>query len=163
MARTTRRSPSNQKEEEEEEEKEDILLNLMAKLANGDSHWYIINGDTSSNLSMCRQLGFFSRMNVYSCLVMKGLAHYKFSKKTRRMEIDVLGCNWPAYLVSKKYGLSTQNAEHSVFRFDMENLLVEKRQRDDARVNFHIIRLGRTDSGTYCKKSATKQTRRLRN
>ena len=103
MARTTRRSTSNQKEEEEEEEeeKEDILLNLMAKLANGDSHWYIINGDTSSNLSLCRQLGFFSRMNFYSCLVMKGLAHYKFSKTTRRMEIDVLGCNWPAYFGSQ--------------------------------------------------------------
>ena len=94
---------------------------------------------------------------------MKGLAHYKFSKTTRRMEIDVLGCNWPAYLVSKKYGLSTQNAEHSVFRFDMENLLVEKNSEMMLELTSTSSALEEKTAARTVKKSAIKQTRRQRN
>ena len=80
MVRTTRRSVLNRKEGAAEE-KEDKLAEVLAKLANGESHWYTLNGDTSSDLLLCRQLGFFSRMDYYAFLYTKGLAAYRLNKK----------------------------------------------------------------------------------
>ena len=73
-------SVSNQKEDTEKE-KEDGLVEVLAKLANGKSHWHTINRVTSTDLSLCRQFGFFSWMTFYAFLFTKGLPAYRLNKK----------------------------------------------------------------------------------
>ena len=91
------------------------MAEVLAKLANSESHWYTINGDTSTDLLLCRQLGFFSRMDVYAFLFTKGLAAYGLNKKTRDWEIAICGTRWIEYLVNIRYGLSTGNVSICIY------------------------------------------------
>ena len=79
---------SNQKDDVNGE-KEDIFPEVLAKLANGNSHWYTINGDTSTDLSLCRQLVFLSRMDFYSFLFIEGPVTYNLNQKTQKWVIDI--------------------------------------------------------------------------
>ena len=64
-----------------EEEKAGELADVLDKLTSGKSHWYTINGVASMDLLLCRQLGFFSWMNLYAFLFTKGLPAYRLNKR----------------------------------------------------------------------------------
>ena len=148
--RTSRRSISNQREEDEED---DILAEVFAILSKGGSHWYTINGDTSSNLSLCRRLGFFSEMDYYAYLGSKGLAAYIMNKQSQMMEVYIVEEKWKGFLVSKNYGLSSQNAEHTLTKLDMKSLLRGETPSRDIQYcdNFHLICFGQQESDTRAK------------
>ena len=55
-------------------EEEDALADLLGVLAQGPSQWYTLNGDTSTKVSLCRVLGFFSEADYHALLVSKNLA-----------------------------------------------------------------------------------------
>ena len=119
-------------EEKEEKEEEDVLAELFSILSQGSSHWFSINGDTSCKISLCRLLGFFSPMDYYAFLVLKGLAAYEFNSKKRKMEIAIKINKREHYLRDKRYGLAfPQNAEVTQTKMDMENYLCGKKQQDD--------------------------------
>ena len=66
-------------------------------------------------------------MDYYAFLVSKGLAAYEFNSKKREMEIEIKFGKWEQYLCNKRYGLcSPENAEVTIARFNMENLLGDK-------------------------------------
>ena len=74
-----------------------MLAKLLSILANGSLHWYIISGDPSANISLCKMLGFFSQLDCHACLVSKNLTDYKLNRKTREMEVDMLFDNWTSF------------------------------------------------------------------
>jgi hypothetical protein len=152
--RSTRRDSSSNPnvEESEEEEEVDVLAEMFSILAEGDSHWYPINGDTSIDIALCKLLGFTSFMDFYACLMNRSLSKYTFSKKKKKMSISILSDNWPKYLINKRYGLSPDNAEFAPIRIDMENFLLGKQQRDNNRHDYYAIRLGSKLSPTYAHK-----------
>lgn len=129
------------------------MAELFSILAQGSSHWFSINGDTSCEISLCRLLGFLSPMDYYAFLVSKGLAAYEFNSKKREMEIEIKFGKWEQYLCNKRYGLcSPENTEVTIARFNMENLLGDKTKQNNKRYDHYIIRLGKKDSETYASK-----------
>ena len=50
-------------------EEEDALVDLLGVLAQGQSQRYTLNGNTSTKVSLCRVLGFFSETDYHAFLV----------------------------------------------------------------------------------------------
>ena len=71
------------------EEGGDVLAELLGILARGKSQWYTLNGDTNTDISLCKVLGFYSKMDYYALLVSKNLAAYRMNRKTKVMEITI--------------------------------------------------------------------------
>ena len=57
-----------------------LLLALLSHVSDGASFWYIINGDTKVEYSLCCLLGFFAEQQYHAFLVAAGLAGYKTSR-----------------------------------------------------------------------------------
>ena len=72
------------------EEEEDALADLLGVLAQGPSQWYTLNGDTSTRVSLCRVLGFFSEADYHAFLVSKNLASFRPNKSSRKLEVIML-------------------------------------------------------------------------
>ena len=72
------------------EEEDDALADLLGVLAQGQSQRYTLNGNTSTKVSLCRVLGFFSEADYHALLVSKQLASYRPSQQIIR---QTRGCN----------------------------------------------------------------------
>ena len=66
------------------EKEENVLAELLLILAKGSSHCFIINGDPSIHISLCKMLGFFLVMDYCAYLVSRNLSVYKLNKKSGR-------------------------------------------------------------------------------
>ena len=55
----------------------EYLLVLLIFLADADSFWFTISGETSRDCSLGRRLGFYHKIDYYAFLVTAGLAKYK--------------------------------------------------------------------------------------
>ena len=77
-----------------------LLLVLMLYIAQSDSHWFTINGETSRDISLCQCLGFHDAINYYAFLVTAGLAGYDINKSTQKKELKIRPRMWQHMLNS---------------------------------------------------------------
>jgi len=55
---------------------QELLTTLLVCITASYSFWFTINGDISTDFSLCRRLGFFSEVDYYALIVAAGLARY---------------------------------------------------------------------------------------
>ena len=134
----------------EVEEEEDVLAELLGILAQGPLQWYTLNGDTSTQVSLSRVLGFFSETDYYAFLVHKNLAAYRLNRASRKMEPTIVHSKWRTYLDNKRYKLTLSiNAEIEKKKIDISSLLSGKKQSDKQRRQYHVLRLSSRESESY--------------
>ena len=132
----------------------ELLVALISFVAAGPSFWYTINGDTTSEFSLCWRLGFFCEVDYYVFLVAEGLAGY--AKRRGKITFDILGEEWKSFLKNDDYDLSAYKCKHLKKRFDLEAVRKGKNQVDENRFDYHVIRFGRRNSDSYAS-NITKQ------
>ena len=126
-----------------------LILPLLSHVSDGASFWYIINGDTKVEYSLCRLLGFFAEQQYHAFLVAAGLAGYQTNRTgVKELLIDMRA--WKDLIVNIDHGLCASNAEYEMKRVDIDALVHGTKQDDRNRIRVHAIRLGRRDSETYC-------------
>ena len=150
--RCSRNSHPRAAPHQEVEEGEDVLVELLGILVQGPSQWYTLNGDTSTQVSLCRVLGFFSETDYYAFLVHKNLAEYRFNKAFVKMELRLPPNEWRSYLDNKRYTVKLSfNAEIEKKKIDINSMLSGKKQSDSQGYNYHVLRLGSRESESYAQ------------
>ena len=134
----------------------ELLAALLVFIAAGDSFWYTINGDTTTEYALCRRLGFFSEVDYYALLIAAGLAGYAVTPGHEKKQLKINPKEWVEFIQTEEYGLSSETAEHIKKKFDIDALVAGKNQSTSNRCNFHLIRLGDKDSKSY-EKNMSKQ------
>ena len=100
-----------------------LLATLLVFIAAGDSFWYTINGDTTTQFSLCRRLGFFSEVDYYAFMIAAGLAGYTEKRGQAAKQLQINKAEWVSFLKDERYGLSKETAEQTLKRFDVEALV----------------------------------------
>ena len=132
------------------EGEEDALADLLGVLAQGPSQWYTLNGDTSTKVSLCRVLGFFSEADYHALLVSKNLASYRSNKSSGKLEVVMLVDKWREYINNERYKIvSPVNAEIETKRVDIASLLSGRKQDNKQRQDYYVLRLGSRQSESY--------------
>ena len=127
---------------------QELLLVLLVFIANSDSRWFAINGETANEFSLCHRLGFYDRTDYYAFLVHGGLAGYDINKKTGQKELKIYRDEWNHMLdelpnKAELFELNTKN-------FDIKNTLKGDSQRDQKhRFDFHVISIGQKSKDSY--------------
>ena len=132
------------------EGEEDALVDLLGILAQGSSQWYTLNGDTSTKVSLCRVLGFFSEADYHALLVSKNLASYRSNKSSGKLEVVMLVDKWREYINNERYKIvSPVNAGIETKRVDIASLLSGRKQDNKQRQDYYVLRLGSRQSESY--------------
>jgi hypothetical protein len=71
----------------------EYLLVLLIFLAEADSFWFTISGETSRDCSLGRRLGFYDKIDYYAFLVTAGLAEYRIHGNGDK-ELKILRGQW---------------------------------------------------------------------
>ena len=67
---------------------QELLSVLLVFIANSDSNWFTINGETSRDISLCCRLGFYNPTEYHMFFVHAGLAGYGINKQKSRKAIS---------------------------------------------------------------------------
>ena len=105
---------------------------------------------------MSRRLGFVSTVEYYAFLVAAGWAMYKI-KSDGSKKLQVCGKRVKELLDADMAGLSPETVEHIEIKSDMDALMAGRKQEQNNRSVFHVIRIGRKYAGYPTKIS--KQTK----
>jgi len=128
---------------------QELLLVLLVFIAQSDSHWFTINGETSREFSLSRRLGFHDRTDYYAFLVTGGLAGYEINKTTKVKELKIYRDEWDTMLstLPNKADLFELNQK----QFDIESTIKRVKQRSDKeyRFDFQVIRVGLKNHGWH--------------